>query len=153
VEENVEQPLKWPKDAALEPSKLVRILMWIPVLGWWIGAILDQHRLAPVRTSICSQLAARAPILPERWGSHRVLASRVCRRIREWMEWPNDHFIPDDPMEVILSAGRDGLDAEEAILDAAKDAGVKLSKEQRNRVYDLTLGEFIHRLAEGVAPC
>src|SRR5260370_41446904 len=64
-----------------------------------------------------------------------------------------DRCDPRPVPDVILSAGRDGLDAEEAILDAAKDAGVKLSKEQRNRVYDLTLGEFIHRLAEGVAPC
>jgi len=71
-------------------------------------------------------------------------AERICQLIRDDFNWPNDHFIPDDPLFIVWWAHTDGLDGSIAKLDVEKAFRVKLFDEDLVRLWhDGTLGDFV----------
>jgi len=106
------RPLSWPQIEWMCPSSRERMWSRIPLLGWFISGRLYVKRVSPVVQEIKTQLEAR-PIFPStEWGSNprRLEMARGIRRIiRDQMGWPNDHFIPDDPMDIVCWAHEDGL--------------------------------------------
>jgi len=143
----MDEPLRWPSGAPLKPSNAERRLKWVPVIGWIVGSVLEQRRLIHVRRAIFAQLESRQPTAGSRWGRNEVLAAEVCSAIQRAMSWPNQRFIPEDPMSVLLSAGLDGCDADDAILDSAGKARVRLTKADGRLIPRLSLGEFVELLA------
>jgi hypothetical protein len=75
----------------------------------------------------------------------RGVKTHVSPMLRDYLEWPNDHFIPDDPCWLLLFAGVTLGDVE--FLLAVEDwAGVELPPDEMPKL-DTTYGEFIQWVA------
>lgn len=98
------RPLKFPRGGVPAPGIAERLLWWLPVIGWTGAAEIARERLRPIRRYVEGQIARRGEGVESAWGSderRRSLALQMCRLIREAYAWPNDRFIPDDPIEVL----------------------------------------------------
>lgn len=103
-------PLKWPDSIILPPPPPA---VAPPDTRSWLQKLWD---LIPRPISygpeycraanyIEEQLAARERPDPSRWGDDPLRAKvgqRVCKLIKEEFDLPNDHFLPDDPLDVLL---------------------------------------------------
>lgn len=92
---------------------------------------------------LAEQLRQRPTFPAASWGSddRAAFAAAVGRIVAEEIGWPNSHFLPDDPLEIVLyCAGSDGAetlvisdDFEEAFGRECEFGG------------DRTFGEFVDR--------
>jgi hypothetical protein len=102
----------------LEGNGFDRALRIIPVAGWiWADlrwqrraqeTIRQVHRILRERSS-----ADNAPCGQQAHSSE--LETALARIIADEIGWPSDQFHPDDPLQTILWAHRDGLDDTAAI--------------------------------------
>lgn len=75
---------------------------WIPVLAWFSPLNL---RRAPVVEDIHQQPLRRPAPDPTVWGGDPLrlqMAQYLCRRIQEQYAYPNDHFLPQDSVEILF---------------------------------------------------
>jgi hypothetical protein len=85
----------------------------------------------PVVVHVREQLLARPECL-HLWGSdpRRIeLAGVLCRALARAKYWPNDHFIPDDPMELAFFE-ISGVDAHAEVVEV----GMELTKKTGNKI-------------------
>jgi len=67
-----------------------------------LGSWCPYRRL---KTICAKQLETRKSEALNEWPdlSHlREVVSYTSRQIKEWLEWPNDYFVPDDPCEILF---------------------------------------------------
>jgi hypothetical protein len=123
--------------------------MWLPIIGWTFAARLEQARFRPMVHSIEQQLRDRPDTSPL-WGAdpgRQRVASAVRKIAQEECGWPNDRFIPADPLDIVLWGHKDGLDSVSAEMRIEKDFGFRFpdSGSERPRRGG-TLGELVNRL-------
>ena len=132
-----------------QPSKTERCLMWLPIIGWTLAAMIEQARFHPMVRSIEQQLRDR-PDTSQFWGAdpRRQRVSSAIRKIAEKeCGWPNDHFIPADPLDLVFWGHKDGLDDVSAVMRIEKEFGFDLpDSESERRRWQGTLGELVDRL-------
>jgi hypothetical protein len=75
------------------------------------------------------------------------LAAFVARTIKEEFGWPNDHFIPDDPFDLMLFGDEGtGVEVLNAIEDYLELPRGLISDEQLEQYCRLTFGEVVTQL-------
>ena len=144
------KPLVCEALSTTRPSTAERVLMWIPIVGWTISHAMENARFKPIIREIEDQLLAR-PDTSDFWTS-RNGSSEFTRLIRailaKELDWPNDHFLPEDPMKILLWAHRDGLDGVFAIQAIEKEIGIRIPVEKFESFSSGgTLGEFVDCLS------
>jgi len=123
--------------------------MWLPIIGWTFAAMLEQARFQPIVRSIEQQLCER-PDTSQLWGAdpdRQRISSAIRKIAQEECGWPNDRFIPADPLDIVLWGHKDGLDNVSAVMRIEKEFGFSLpdSDSERPR-WGGTLGELVDRL-------
>lgn len=131
------------------PSAAERVLMWIPFLGWTLSHAMERERFKPMIREIEDQLLARSDT-SDFWACRNdsvEITKTICRIIAKELGWPNDYFLPEDPMQILLWAHRDGLDGVFAIQEIEKALGVSIPTEMAERFFiGGTLGDFVESL-------
>lgn len=132
------------------PSAAERFLMWIPLLGWTLSHAMARERFKPMIREINNQLLARHDS-SDFWTCRNEsfeIAKTTCRIIAKELDWINDHFLPEDPMQILLWAHRDGLDGVFAIQEIEKALGICVPAEMAESFFiGGTLGGFVESLA------
>jgi acyl carrier protein len=147
------RPLESPEIASIDHTAGLteRFMRFIPILGWGIADYMWGRRTRHIVLKIERQLEEREKPPESIWGSdpERIaLAKIVCKILAEELSWPNDHFIPEDPVNILLWSHVDGLDDVEAVLQLEEKLGVKITEEQTAAWSDGTLGEMVDCLLE-----
>lgn len=123
----------------------------LPILGWGIAGAKWDARTNPIAEKVERQLRERSAPPDAIWGDdpERVAVARcVCRVAQAEMGWPNDRFIPGDPVDVVFWAHNDGLDFDVAVLEIADHLGTEISIEESRAWFGLTLGDVVSWLLE-----
>lgn len=101
--------------------------------AWWRKYPGDSRRIFE---QVSKQLLDRERPAPEIWGeeSARIqTALRICRRIQEQYEWPNDRFLPGDPVDIVMLMPWDDLDIVEFVMQLEEDFGIDLPDEEAEK--------------------
>ncbi|HEY8751545.1 MAG TPA: hypothetical protein VIM11_26425 [Tepidisphaeraceae bacterium] len=106
-------PLHDPPFTVDPPSTFERLCWFIPLVGWTVAGTLESHRRTPKAQNIARQLAARPKAATAAaWGDDPIriaMARNISRIIREEFHWPNAHFLPDDPLNLLMYTPGDGI--------------------------------------------
>jgi hypothetical protein len=117
-------PLQWPND--FQPS----------AKRSWFGLLFAGKRAhRSVVDCISQQLLARAQPASECWGGDPLrvqVAQVVCKRAKELYAWPNDHFIPGDPVDIVFLMPWDDLDIVEFVMQMEGDFGIDIDDTEAN---------------------
>jgi hypothetical protein len=89
----------------LEPaSRLEQLCRWVPVVGWLAAAFLRDRRRSAFEIAVNMQLLRRGEV-SDAWGpdpTRKRLAACMCALIQREFNWDNAHFLPDDPLDLLL---------------------------------------------------
>lgn len=132
-----------------QETRAEKFWYWIPFLGWAYANLLWHKRTSPIVEHIETQLARRPRPEPLSWGSNprRVQIGLCLSRVaKEEMGWPNDHFIPADPVNVVFWAHNDGLDFESAVMLIEAELDVEMSEAEITGWFDKTLADVVDEL-------
>ena len=145
------QPLEAPEIARIDSSVTKAERFWghIPILGWALSNTMWGERTWPIVEKIERQLKSRSEPESGLWGESAAkiaLARYVCKVAAEEMGWPNDYFIPDDPVGVVFWAHEDGLDVESAVMEIEEHLGITLDDAEVETWFNQTLGEVVESL-------
>ena len=129
-------PLSWP--SGWDAARIARHpLSWVPFVGPRVRAARD----------IRAQLRARDRRCADLWGpdpERRRVSDVVCHIIAYCMGWPNDCFIPEDPVEILL--WEDSIVGlmrpEQALLMVEEQLGITF-EEGEEVTWSGTLGEMV----------
>jgi acyl carrier protein len=94
--------LAWP-DAFYQPAPSSRLKRFFTPYA----------NFAQVKEALDQQLRERPRPDPHLWGDDPVrvkTGSLLCKLIEETYQWPNDHFLPDDPFDIACLLPWDDLD-------------------------------------------
>jgi acyl carrier protein len=148
------EPLRWPEfyQARSEESKT----FWqrLPLIGW-LFASSDYEAVAK---SIKEQLLARPKPDPHLWGDdpqHVQMAQYLCRVIQEEYEWPNDHFVPDDPCEIVFLLPWDDLEIVELVMRIEEELGFEVPDDEAEKwsgVLDDVVSFLVAKQQQAAAP-
>lgn len=138
-------PLKWPRNLERQShSEIKRFFAEIPIIG--INARLRRH----VRKQILKREGSID--ISDYWSrSHcrQKIAEEMSRLIADHCGWPSHKFIPEDPCEILLFYGADGLQPVSAILDIQQR--FRLPNDIINNIYSFTLGELVEEIMKDKA--
>jgi hypothetical protein len=143
------KPLTWPSTGRPQDSLFERCCMWMPIVGWFVGAIHWQFRSHPIVRHIDQQLEYRNNLKAIEWSgdTQRQLFGRwLSHVIAQEMTWTNDRFLEDDPIEILCWSHDDGLDFDFVLQAIDVKIGRKLSQEEADHLLSLTLGEAVDYL-------
>ena len=103
-------PLHWPggrRPSTADVSR--RGLFLIPIVGSVLWHRAYSRLMTPIVDQIASQLRSRPPMW-KLWGmppDRLVYAKQISHIVANEIGWPNDHFIPEDPFEIVFFAPLD----------------------------------------------
>jgi hypothetical protein len=102
-----------------------------------------QHNGRGTVEQLAEQLRQRSSFLAASWGSddRAGFAAAVGRIVAEEIGWPNWHFLPDDPLELVFYCA--GSDGGEGL--AISDNFEKTFGRECEFADDRTFGEFVDR--------
>ena len=143
------QPLTCPDMIITKPSRTELILIYIPIIGWFISAILEDIRFRPMVKHIEKQLKSRPNFPESAWGSdaHRINNAKfLCNAAQNCFGWPNDHFLPSDPVRIVCWAHEDALDNTFFVEDLERHMNIKISDNEAELLWTKTLGEALNYL-------
>lgn len=98
------KPLRTP-EIDLRPGCFLSFLNHIPVIGWGIVNNVVTAKLRPYKEQVDQQLKERDVFPEEQWGHDPekiAFAKSMGAVISRHVEWANNHFLPDDPVSVVL---------------------------------------------------
>lgn len=132
------KPLQWPP------------LFYQPVqLSWFQRLFAPDDRYRQVTEQLKRELKARPRPEPPTWGAdpERVrIALLLCKKTQETYDWPNDHFIPEDPFEIIALLPWDDLDVVELAMALEEDLTIDIENFEVETWASITLGEVVDQL-------
>jgi hypothetical protein len=132
------EPLRWPD--FYEPRRHPIILFSRRAAANWRATVQDAR----------AQLQARPSPSADRWGTgdcRRDVGQTLCSLVQRTYDWPNDHFIPEDPVDVVFLMPDDDLEIVEVILEFQKALGVRLPDVHAKLETCKLLGDFVEVLA------
>jgi acyl carrier protein len=127
---------------------------WDSIIRGFNSALVWAGARQPIAADIKRQLVARPRPPDSVWGDapERIRIARiVCRAAKDAMWWPNDHFIPDDRVNVAFYEHVDGLDTGFLVLEIEKRLSIRVSDEEAIAWFDGTLGDVVDWLMNRVA--
>jgi hypothetical protein len=128
--------------------------MWLPIVGWLISSWLMRRRLSVFTQAIERQLAARIRFPEEEWGcdGQRLEFVRfVCRTLKTEVGWPNDHFVPDDPVWLLVGGYGDCLLPASIAIEIERYLDVRVAEKDWEATDGMTLGQavaYLHGLPQ-----
>lgn len=131
------RPLNWP-DIWINQSLWGELSVGLPLVGLDKRVLRILHRQLSIRPSEALALWKNDPALME-------CRDRVSSLLQEYFYWPNNHFIPDDPCEILFWDPSSELRLAEAITvltDAYPDKEDLLVGLQK-----MKYGQFVEALA------
>lgn len=143
------EPLRYPENWPV-PSRLERLLLWIPIAGWIFGAILEHYRLKPFLTAIHRQFDSRPKKMPKYWDDpeRTAIALAIIDSCVQASCWPHSHFMPEDSLGVMIEA-RTGNGCEwDAQFRIEKALGVKPSDAEWQQLGEMSFGEAVDFFAQ-----
>lgn len=118
----------------------------IPVIGWIIGSIQWTKRSQVILREAEQKLLARQKPNPTIWGQDVLrieTAHFVCAVAQDTLGWPNNHFIPDDPVSTVFWALEDSVPVEAVFLQIEARFDIEIEKIDVPRWLDGTLGDIV----------
>lgn len=99
------------------------------------------------------QVERRGPITAEVWGvepSRWQVARRVAVIIKDAIGWKADHFIPDDPVDILLWGGWYDMGEVDAMMRIERQFAVDILKELSEAIFkgQMTFGQLVDYLIE-----
>ena len=138
------EPLHWPDFYQSEADEPQSFWKRLPFIGW----LFSSSDYEAVINSVKEQLLARPKPSPGMWGddlSRVKMARYLCSTVKEEYEWPNDHFIPDDPFEIVFQMPWDDLKIVEFVMRVEEDLDVNVPDEEAE-MWGGTLGNIVDYL-------
>jgi hypothetical protein len=119
------------------------------LFGYWVhltGGTLRRAHLAEVYR----QLKARPDSVDQAWlaaGLDLGIAKLLCRKTAGLRAWPNDRFIPDDPIDVVLDDPWGDLDMVDVLLDCEQELGIHVLRGSGGDFeHSTTMGDLVREL-------
>ena len=143
------QPIRCNDPSLLKDSRTQKICLFIPVLGWEVALWLQFGRIGKVLKDLESQLDQREYFPSDAWGTDQrrlQLVRVVADVIKEVQRWPNDHFLPEDPWDLLVLE-EEGIGFIEMAHELGKRLDVDLSNEA-GKFMEMSLGEVVDYLTE-----
>ncbi len=104
----------------------------MPLIGW----LFSSSDYEPVINSVKEQLLARPKPDPNIWGNNSVrqeMGQYLCATLKEEYEWPNDHFIPEDPFDIAFQIPWDDLQIVEFVMRVEEDLEFEVKDEEAEK--------------------
>lgn len=117
----------------------------LPFIGWWFSPS-DM----PIIDNINDQLSARPKPDVTIWGkdlTRQKLAQYMCSTIKAEYKWLNDHFMPGDPLEILLQLPWDDLKIVEFVMQIEEDLEIEI-KDEEVEAWDGTLADIVDFLID-----
>jgi len=70
----------------------------------------------------------------------------VCKKIQETYEWPNDHFLPEDPFDILMLMPWDDLEIVELVMALEEDLEIDIPNPEVEAWFGATLSTVVDRL-------
>ncbi len=134
------EPLHWP-DQLQQHAQKPPLWHRLPLVG-----LYKPPNFSRAIEPVAEQLKTRQPPPPEVWGDDpaRVnVAHYLCSAAQKRYQWPNDHFIPEDPFDVVFQIPFDDLEIVEMVLRFEEELKITISDEEAQQWADKTLGEVV----------
>lgn len=99
------RPLMLDEPQLLPETTWEKRLNWFPLIGWTIAYQSQVRRIERAIQQIHPQLERRDSFPSDAWiaaGFEPTNAERVARIVAKQTPWPNHHFLPADPLQLIL---------------------------------------------------
>jgi hypothetical protein len=135
--------------ATLDGTRFDRTLERIPVLGWTWADLRWKSRASSIIREIHTLLANRSIETVALFGddpSLRDTAATLATIAAREIGWPNDRFLPDDPLATVLWAHEDGLDDMAAIQSIETTIGIELPLEWVESQWSGPWGDFVNAI-------
>lgn len=117
--------------------------MWFPIVGWAIGGFLQYGRIGRAQADVSDQLKLREHFPTEAWrlvGVEPADAEKVARPVAARLALPNHHFLPSDPLFLLL-LDEEGMGFFEAEFALLQELGVDLRLE--SLPLEVTFQDFV----------
>ena len=131
-------PLVWPKSKT-NPGQLDKSFRGFPVFGPEVRIRKDIMRQLKARESHCLHLWKE---LPGKTKLFLLIAPIIQRNFG----WPNDNYIPDDPLEILIFDDGDGMAIAEFVMDIEDQFGIVIPEDAS--FAKKTLLEFINFISD-----
>jgi len=134
-------PLAWPTKAD-DLGQLTRLFRDLPM----VGADSRAHR------AIAKQLRARHIQCLDNWGAQVAIYQVLCvvsPVVKEYGEWPNTLFLPDDPCDILFWDPSMELKTVEAMNVLERD--LSIPADIFDDLIQIKYGELISRITHHVA--
>jgi hypothetical protein len=118
----------------------------IPFLGWIVGSILWTNKTQWVPRRIKQQLLDRPKPDASVWGTAGLrieTAQFICKTAFQDMGWPNDHFVPNDPANILLWAFDDFYGTALLVSEIEEHFGIELKAADVEKWSDGTLETMV----------
>jgi hypothetical protein len=135
----------WPLEPA---SQVERVCRFIPLVGWTVAGTLERGRRRPKWEHIAGQIAVRTKRADRAWGDNpfrRAIAGAVSKVIRETFGWPNAHYLPDDPIALLMWTTGDGVSPISCAFSIEKRLVVTLG-DVTVEWHKMTLGQLVDHI-------
>jgi len=145
-------PLTEPPFPTAAPSRLERTGWFIPVLGWIASAVLQMRRRTPKAQHVDGQIRARRLPTWDAWGDdpdRRAAAVVVCQEIQKEFGWPNDHYLPDDPLRLLTWTAAPDVELLFALGEVGRRLGVRALPPADFDYANATLSDLVDRILPG----
>jgi hypothetical protein len=118
-------------------------------LGWAVSNTMWDRRNRPLYESYGKTLEFRPMIDSVVWGDEirQEIARIVCESSRINIGWPNDRFIPGDPIRIAFWSFHDGLDATEALKQLEEHFTIKFMDDAFAHHWNRTVGDLVELIA------
>jgi hypothetical protein len=144
------EPLHWPDGYKVEqyvPKEWFEHLPFSLVFFWLSKPVwVYKDRFQPVIIEVGKQLITRPEPSQSIWGStpERVnMAQYVCAVIKDTYAWPNSHFIPEDPLDVVFQMPFGEVDLVECIVRLQEDLSINIQNKEAQQWSGKRLGNIV----------
>ena len=96
--------------------------------------------------NVKQQLLSRERPNAFRWGNDgdRIRVGQlICKIVKEEYKWPNDYFVPLDPVDIVLLVPWDDLEYVEVFMALERELGIELENQAMFDVCGKSLGDFV----------
>ena len=134
-------PLQWP-DFYQRPAPTP--ISWFAQL--WHGSC---HQCSQVTEHLKRELIARSRPDALVWGEDPLrirMGLLACKHIQRNYEWPNDHFVPEDPFDILILLPWDDLEIVELVMALEADLDMTIADSEVEAWVGTRLGNVVDRL-------
>ena len=129
----------------MKQSKFERVCMCIPIVGWMVAGMIEKAKLHPAESAILKQIRDRKAAPRSDWSTPdaKQIADRVARICQEQIGWPNSHFVPDDPFEIMIALRTGDLCEVEAIMALEEEFEIDFEKVEDDFLLKATFRDIV----------